>query len=105
MEKYEASGSVRILARPEFLWQKSVEMGEMCEKLRRAFEETGDTAKSTESCFLGRSGELFRKKSEKRKREGQDTALRLKALCTKLQEIAKEYALAEKENRNVFGGN
>lgn len=105
MEEYEAPRSGRILVRPEALAQKSREFSGKCERLREVLEEIREAAEGTGDCFRGRSGERFRKKIENRKQEGEEIARELSALAAGLQEIADEYALAERENKDVFGGN
>lgn len=105
MDGYGIRGNEKIQVRPEFLSQKSRELAGLCGRLTQAYEEIGALAQGTEECFAGRSGERFRKRLEKRRQEGEELSRELAELCTRLEEIAGEYALAEKENRYVIGGN
>ncbi len=105
MGGYEMRDGDKIQVRPEFLTQKSCEMAELCGRLAQAYAEIGALAQGTKECFAGRSGERFRRRIEKRRQEGEELSGELRKLSERLREIAGEYALAEKENRNVIGGN
>lgn len=105
MDGYETWDGGKIQVKPEFLSQKSQELTGLCGRLAQAYEEIGALSEGTAECFAGRSGDRFRKRMGKRKREGEEVLGELEELCARLLEIAGEYAQAEKENRNVAGGN
>lgn len=94
-----------ILVTPEYLKQRAQAMGALLNKALDGYERIEEITGETAGCFVGKSADRMKKRMESKKEKGTGQIRVLIALSEKLNQIAEEYAAAERENEDAANRN
>lgn len=91
-----------LLVTPEYLMQKAAEWETVMKEAESRFYAMEEVMASTISCFMGRTGNKFRKEMTKKREQGEWYLKSLKQFPDKLRIIAFTYEETERRNQLVF---